>query len=107
MPTSLEEKEIRTALSQGEGQFREFKSGWDRGSDPPKKVEWRRIRDKIADAVAAFANADGGMLFVGVEDDGRTDRPRLLWRGRGGTPFGAGESAAASSPVPDWTVRHR
>ena len=70
MPISLEENEIRSALSQGEGQFREFKSAWDRGADPPKKVEWRRIRDKIADAVAAFANADGGMLFVGVEDDG-------------------------------------
>ena len=70
MPIGLEEEEIRTALSQGEGQFREFKSAWDRGSDPPRKLDWRRIRDKIADAVAAFANADGGMLFVGVEDDG-------------------------------------
>jgi ATP-dependent DNA helicase RecG len=28
------------------------------------------LRDKIADVVAAFANADGGLLFVGVEDDG-------------------------------------
>ena len=70
MPISLESEEIRTALSQGEGQFREFKSAWDRGSDPPRKVHWKRIRDKIADVVAAFANADGGMLFVGVEDDG-------------------------------------
>jgi ATP-dependent DNA helicase RecG len=63
--------EIPRALSQGEGQFREFKSAWDHSSSPPKKLNWKHIRDKIADVVAAFANADGGLLFVGVEDDGR------------------------------------
>ena len=41
------------------------------GFDPPKKLNWKRVRDKIADVVAAFANADGGILFVGVEDDGQ------------------------------------
>ena len=71
MSISLKKEEIRRALSQGEGQFREFKSAWDRGSDPPKKLNWKRLRDKIADVVAAFANANGGMLFVGVEDDGK------------------------------------
>ncbi len=70
MSAHLSEKEIPRALSQGEGQFREFKSAWDRSSDPPKKLDWKALRDKIADAVAAFANADGGLLFVGVEDDG-------------------------------------
>lgn len=70
MSVHLTEKEIPRALSQGEGQFREFKSAWDRSSDPPKKLDWKALRDKIADAVAAFANADGGLLFVGVEDDG-------------------------------------
>ena len=63
--------EIRRALSQGEGQYREFKSAWDRRADPPKKLNWKSLRDKIADVVAAFANADGGLLLVGVEDDGR------------------------------------
>lgn len=67
---SLKKEEIRSALSQREGQFREFKSTWDRSSDSPKKLDWKRMRDKIAEVIAAFANADGGMLFVGVEDDG-------------------------------------
>ena len=71
MSTHLSESEIPRALSQGEGQFREFKSAWDRSSDPPTKLKWKRIRDKIADVVAAFANADGGLLFVGVEDNGQ------------------------------------
>lgn len=71
MSAHLTDDEIPRALSQGEGQFREFKSAWDRRADPPRKLNWKRLRDKIADAVAAFANADGGLLFVGVEDDGR------------------------------------
>ncbi len=70
MSAHLTEDEIPRALSQGEGQFREFKSAWDRSSDPPRKLNWKNLRDKIADAVAAFANADGGLLLVGVEDDG-------------------------------------
>ena len=71
MSAHLTNDEIPRALSQGEGQFREFKSAWDRRADPPRKLNWKKLRDKIADAVAAFANADGGLLFVGVEDDGR------------------------------------
>ena len=71
MSLRLAADEIPTALAQGEGQFREFKSAWDRSSGLRKKLNWKRIRDKIADVVAAFANADGGLLFVGVEDDGR------------------------------------
>ena len=30
----------------------------------------RVVRDQIAEYVAAFANADGGVLVLGVEDDG-------------------------------------
>ena len=71
MSLRLAADEILRAISQGEGQFREFKSAWDRSSGPRKKLNWKRIRDKIADVVAAFANADGGLLFVGVEDDGQ------------------------------------
>lgn len=62
--------EVRTVLSRGEGQFVEFKSAWDRGSTPRRPLGRRALRDKIADAVAAFANAGGGLLLVGVEDDG-------------------------------------
>ncbi len=64
--------ELQTVLSRGEGQFVEFKSAWDRGSTPRRSLGRRALRDKIADVVAAFANAGGGMLLVGVEDDGTT-----------------------------------
>ena len=37
---------------------------------PPKPLWRRALRDKIADVVAAFTNADGGLLLVGVDDDG-------------------------------------
>lgn len=62
--------ELQTILSRGEGQFVEFKSAWDHATTPPKPLWRRALRDKIADVVAAFANADGGLLLIGVDDDG-------------------------------------
>lgn len=70
MTPLLTPAELRTVLSRGEGQFVEFKSAWDRGSTPRRPLGRRALRDKIADAVAAFANAGGGLLLVGVDDDG-------------------------------------
>lgn len=69
-PPLLSATELQTILSRGEGQFVEFKSAWDRNATPPKPLWRRALRDKIADVVAAFANADGGLLLVGVDDDG-------------------------------------
>ncbi len=70
MTPLLSPAELQTILSRGEGQFVEFKSAWDRTTVPRKPLARRTLRDKIADAVAAFANADGGLLLVGVDDDG-------------------------------------
>ena len=67
----LTEEELRDLVSRDEGQFLEFKSAWDRSSDTPKQVRRRAVRDAITESVAAFANADGGLLLIGVEDDGR------------------------------------
>ncbi len=64
------EAELRDLLARDEGQFLEFKSVWDRSGDRPKHLSRRAVRDAIAEAAAAFANADGGLLLVGVEDDG-------------------------------------
>ena len=66
---TLTEEELRDLVSRDEGQFLEFKSAWDR-SDTPKQVRRRAVRDTIAESVAAFANSDGGLLLIGVEDDG-------------------------------------
>lgn len=65
------ESELRTLIERGEGQFLEFKSAWDRSGGQRKPLARRVLRDRIAEVVAAFANADGGVLLVGVEDDGR------------------------------------
>lgn len=66
------EAELRDLLGREEGQFLEFKSVWDRETAPPRLLGRRTVRDKIAEYVAAFANADGGLLLLGVEDDGTT-----------------------------------
>ena len=70
MTPFLSPSELQTILSRGEGQFVEFKSAWDHGTTPPRPIWRRALRDKIADVVAAFANADGGLLLIGVDDDG-------------------------------------
>lgn len=65
------ETELRALLTRKEGQFIEFKSLWDRSQDKPHALKRRQARDTVAEYVAAFANADGGTLILGVEDDGR------------------------------------
>jgi len=65
------EDETRTLLSRDEGQFLEFKSLWDQEAGQPRALDRRRVRDTVAEYVAAFADADGGILLLGVEDDGR------------------------------------
>lgn len=64
------ETELRTLLRQDEGQFLEFKSLWDRSGAKARTLDRRSVRDTIAEYIAAFANADGGTLLLGVEDDG-------------------------------------
>ncbi|RMF37507.1 MAG: ATP-binding protein, partial [Chloroflexi bacterium] len=57
-------------LRQEEGQFFERKSCYDR---TPHGVQLRKVRDvarDVAETVAAMANADGGILVLGIEDDG-------------------------------------
>lgn len=65
------ENEVRTLLNRDEGQFLEFKSLWNQEAGTPRPLSRRQVRDTIAEYVAAFANADGGALLLGVEDDGR------------------------------------
>ncbi len=64
------EAEIRELLARDEGQFHDFKSVWDRTTDQPRLLDRRMVRDWIAEYAAAFANADGGTLIIGVENDG-------------------------------------
>ncbi|MER8455495.1 putative DNA binding domain-containing protein [Mesorhizobium sp. M0027] len=68
-PLNIKEQ-ISIAVSLAEGQFREFKSAY---AGPPGQKTKRVLRDickDVGEALVAFANADGGELLIGVEDDG-------------------------------------
>ena len=62
--------DITPFLSQDEGQHFDRKSMF-KGPPSDKKPRGRReVREQVAEYVAAFANADGGVLVLGIEDDG-------------------------------------
>jgi ATP-dependent DNA helicase RecG len=56
--------------TQSESQFFERKSAWSRsgGRESPRQIA--AVVADILDALSAMANADGGELVVGIEDDG-------------------------------------
>ncbi|MFG3394711.1 ATP-binding protein [Streptomyces parvus] len=61
---------IQIAIRIGESQFREFKSAL---QGPPGEKAPRKHSEVMTDVgrtLVAFANADGGELLIGVEDDG-------------------------------------
>lgn len=63
-------EQIAIAVSLAEGQFREFKSAL---QGPPGQKVKRSVKEicrDVGEALVAFANADGGELIIGVEDDG-------------------------------------
>jgi ATP-dependent DNA helicase RecG len=62
--------DLERILSQPEGQYFERKSLWAGSREKRTTRDRREVRDEIAEYVAAFANADGGTLVLGVEDDG-------------------------------------
>ncbi len=92
--TPFSEAELRALLERDEGQFLEFKSLWDLSTGTRRLLERRKARELVAEAVAAFANADGGTLLLGMEDDG--------------TPSGhayAGDAVADLLAVPERRLR--
>ena len=64
------EDRAKTALSLGESHFREFKSVLHGQPTAKSPRTTKSVCRDIAEALVAFANADGGELLVGVEDDG-------------------------------------
>lgn len=61
----------KLSIQLGEGHFREFKSALNRSEAIAKPRPARDIARDVGDTLVAFANADGGELLIGVEDDGR------------------------------------
>jgi ATP-dependent DNA helicase RecG len=66
---NLEER-ARIAISLGESHFREFKSVLHGTPDKKTLRETKSVCRDIGEALVAFANADGGELLIGVEDNG-------------------------------------
>jgi len=61
---------LKRLLARDEGQFLEFKSAYDRpGGVCFKRRKATEVTWDIAETLSAMANADGGTLLLGVEDD--------------------------------------
>ncbi len=61
---------VEIAIELGESYYREFKNGYEgppcnKKPRPPKDISYN-----VAKELVAFANADGGELFIGIEDNG-------------------------------------
>jgi hypothetical protein len=63
----LTNEQLKALISKGETEYVEFKSSlrWDYREEKPNKV----LEQVILKSIAAFANAKGGTLFIGVNDD--------------------------------------
>ena len=61
--------DVTPFLHQDEGQHYDRKSMYE-GREGAKRARDRRaVRDQVAEYVAGFANAEGGVLILGIEDD--------------------------------------
>lgn len=64
------EERVAIGIEAGESHFREFKSALERDeSGATRERDFKSICRDIGEALVSFANADGGELLVGVEDD--------------------------------------
>lgn len=61
---------VELAVELGESYYREFKSGYEGPPHDKKPRDFKDICYNVAKELVAFANADGGELFLGVEDNG-------------------------------------
>lgn len=70
METILKLKErLELAVEIGESYYREFKTALEGLPNNKKPRELKEVCYDIAKSLVAFANADGGELFIGIEDD--------------------------------------
>jgi ATP-dependent DNA helicase RecG len=65
------QERIELAINLGESHFREFKSALEGPSNDKHPRDIKLVASDIGETLVAFANADGGELLVGVEDDGK------------------------------------
>jgi ATP-dependent DNA helicase RecG len=60
---------VKNTLILGESHFREFKTALEGRPDNKKPRQVKSICADIGEALVSFANADGGEILIGVEDD--------------------------------------
>lgn len=60
---------VEIALELGESHYREFKSAFAGPPNDKKPRDLKEIFANVAKTLVAFANADGGELFIGLEDN--------------------------------------
>ena len=74
--------DVRPFLRRDEGQHFDRKSLFEGPPGAKRPRDRREVRDQVAEYVAAFANAEGGVLVLGIEDDfeitGHRFPPRAL-----------------------------
>jgi len=61
---------VRNILTLGESHFREFKSAQQGPNGNKTNGSIKELNKYIAEALVGFANADGGCIIIGVEDNG-------------------------------------
>jgi ATP-dependent DNA helicase RecG len=68
--TSTPTFDVHAYLDRAEGQHFERKSLYEGPPEQKRARERRAVRDQVAEYCAGFANAEGGVLLLGIEDDG-------------------------------------
>jgi len=63
------QQRVRNTIMVRESHFREFKSAFEGKPESKKPRLVKKICEDIGEALVAFANADGGELLIGVEND--------------------------------------
>lgn len=66
----IDEAKLRLLIAEDEGQYHDRKSLLEGPPGQKRPRDRRVVRDQIAEYVASFANAEGGVLICGVENDG-------------------------------------
>lgn len=66
---AVTDQRLRELIATDEGQYHDLKSLLAGPPGQKRPRDRREVRDQIAEQVAGFANADGGVAIFGVEDD--------------------------------------
>lgn len=67
---AITEERLRLLIGLDEGQYHDRKSMLEGPPGQKRARDRRQVREQIAEYVAGFANAEGGVLIAGVENDG-------------------------------------